>query len=331
MVTKLLLILLPIFLSYVCVLGAFPKKVPIVGLFDQDEIIQRLFESSVTAVNKDRYNNMELSNVFLISETEEIKTDPFEVSSKVCELLDLGIVGVFGPQEKVVAEHVQSLCDAIEVPYISVRQDFDQLSRPRGLGLNLYPHVNSLARVYNQLVIEFKWKSFAILYENADSLVRMRLLLKRWDSHGNSAFVYHLGYGPSYRPAMQEIKESNIENIIIDCSYEILDEVLKQAQQVGILSEKYKVIVTSLDLQTLDLEPYQFSGVNFTGLRLIDPEDQIVQQTYNRHENEWGLDGPSQLQVEPALMYDAVQLFARAFKQLNDSIKGNIRTLSCTG
>lgn len=45
---------------------------------------------------------------------------------------------------------------------------------------------------------------------------------------------------------MQEIKASNIENIIIDCSYEILDEVLMQAQQVGILSEKHKVIVTSL-------------------------------------------------------------------------------------
>jgi len=45
---------------------------------------------------------------------------------------------------------------------------------------------------------------------------------------------------------MQEIKGSNIENIIIDCSYEILDVVLEQAQQVGILSDKYKVIVTSL-------------------------------------------------------------------------------------
>lgn len=45
---------------------------------------------------------------------------------------------------------------------------------------------------------------------------------------------------------MQAIKESELENIIIDCSYDILAEVLKQAQQVGILSDKHKVIVTSL-------------------------------------------------------------------------------------
>lgn len=45
---------------------------------------------------------------------------------------------------------------------------------------------------------------------------------------------------------MQEIKASEIENIIIDCSYNILSEVLRQAQQVGILSDRYRVIVTSL-------------------------------------------------------------------------------------
>lgn len=57
-----------------------------------------------------------------------------------------------------------------------------------------------LLQVYEQLVTEFNWKSFAILYEDTDSLVRMHLLLKRWHhAQGNSAFVYHLGYGPNYR------------------------------------------------------------------------------------------------------------------------------------
>ncbi|XP_018340936.1 PREDICTED: glutamate receptor ionotropic, kainate 2-like isoform X2 [Trachymyrmex septentrionalis] len=251
---------------------------------------------------------------------------------RLCELLDMGIVSIFGPEkEKIIAEHVRSICDTVEVPHISVQEDLDQSFQPRGIALNLYPHVNSLSRIYNQLVTELKWKSFAILYENTDSLIRMRLLLKRWDAHGSSTFMYHLGYGPNYRQRMQEIKASNIENIVIDCSYEILNEVLKQAQQVGILSNKYKVIVTSLDLQTLDLEPYQFSGVNFTGIRLIDPKDPTVLQIVDRHKNEWNLDDPSQLQVEHALMYDAVQLFARAFKQLKDATKGNVKKLLCDG
>ncbi|XP_050461328.1 glutamate receptor ionotropic, kainate 2-like isoform X2 [Cataglyphis hispanica] len=330
MVTKCLLILLAIFLSCVYVSG-FPKKVIIAGLFDEDEGFQTMFESSVRVINKERHENEELSNVFLGPEAIQVETDLFEISLKVCELVKTGIVGIFGPQKKVTAEYVQSICDTMEVPHISVRQDSSESFQSRGLSLNFYPHVSSLSQIYYQLVIDLKWKNFAILYENTDSLIRMRLLLKRSDPHGNSAFMYHLGDGPNYRQAMQEIKTSDIENIIIDCSSDILNDVLKQAQQVGILSEKHKVIVTSLDLQTLDLEPYQYSGVNFTGLRLIDPEDPIVSQTFNKHKNEWGLDDPSQLQVEPALMYDAVQLFARAFKQLKDAIKGDVKELPCDG
>lgn len=43
-----------------------------------------------------------------------------------------------------------------------------------------------------------------------------------------------------------EVKQSGEENIVIDCSYEILEEVLKQSQQVGILSDQHRVIVSNL-------------------------------------------------------------------------------------
>lgn len=42
------------------------------------------------------------------------------------------------------------------------------------------------------------------------------------------------------------MKQSGEENIVIDCSYEILEEVLKQSQQVGILSDQHRVIVSNL-------------------------------------------------------------------------------------
>lgn len=48
------------------------------------------------------------------------------------------------------------------------------------------------------------------------------------------------------RKVIRSIKDEEIENIIIDCSINRLAEVLKQALQVGVLSEKNKIIVTSL-------------------------------------------------------------------------------------
>lgn len=86
------------------------------------------------------------------------------------------------------------------------------------------------------------------------------------------------------------------------------------------------------DLHTLDLEPYQYSGVNFTGVRLVDVESPDAQKTFNDFLYEMeNVDSLGQLRVEPALMYDAVQLFARAFKRFQDAVKGNVRSLSCDG
>ncbi|XP_076280228.1 glutamate receptor ionotropic, kainate 2 isoform X2 [Lasioglossum baleicum] len=310
-----------------CALG-FPKKVFIGGLFDNGDEMKRAFETSVQTINKERHGNPEFANVFLGAESNDVETDPYGVAAKVCELMGTGVAGIFGPQNSICSDHVQSICDSMEMPHIYARWEPVQT---RGRGINLYPHAETLSRVFDLLITEFEWKSFGILYENTDSLLRVHRLLERVDARGRGAFLYHLGNGPNYRKVMREIKDAEIENIVIDCSIEILAEVLKQAQQVGIMSEKNRVIVTSLDLQTIDLEPYQFSGVNFTGVRLIDPENPLVSGIVEMHKNEWALDDASQLRVEPALMYDAVQLFARAFKRLKDAIKGDVKQLSCNG
>lgn len=55
-------------------------------------------------------------------------------------------------------------------------------------------------------------------------------------------------------------------NILLDCSFKILNEVLTQAQQVGIITDHYNYIITNLDLATLDLEPFQYGGANITGV-----------------------------------------------------------------
>jgi hypothetical protein len=38
----------------------------------------------------------------------------------------------------------------------------------------------------------------------------------------------------------------------------------------------------SQDLHTIDLEPYQHGGTNITGLRMVDPQSEVVQMTVKR-------------------------------------------------
>lgn len=63
----------------------------------------------------------------------------------VCELMSTGVAGIFGPQSEDTAEHVQSVCDTMEVPHVEMRWDLSQ--RRGACAVNLFPHPSVLAKV----------------------------------------------------------------------------------------------------------------------------------------------------------------------------------------
>lgn len=65
------------------------------------------------------------------------------------------------------------------------------------------------------------------------------------------------------------MKKSGETNFIVDCSIKILNEVLKQAMQVGLMSDTHSYLITNLDLHTIDLFPYKHGGANITGVSTL--------------------------------------------------------------
>ncbi|KOC67292.1 Glutamate receptor, ionotropic kainate 1 [Habropoda laboriosa] len=115
----------------------------------------------------------------------------------VCHLLRSGVAAIFGPQSAHTASHVQSICDTMEIPHLETRWDY-RLRRQSCL-VNLYPHPTTLSKAYVDLVKAWGWKSFTIIYENNEGLVRLQELLK---AHGPSEFpitVRQLSEGSEYR------------------------------------------------------------------------------------------------------------------------------------
>lgn len=169
---------------------------------------------------------------------------------------------------------MRSICDAKEMPLIETRID----SSSRHV-INLHPHPDDLGRAYLELIHASGWKGFTILYQSAPWLPQVEHLLKN----------YHLGYtitvrqlditsNENYRPQLRRVKLSEDKNIMLCCSIDSLSEILKQAQQVGLMTDHHQFIITSLDMHTIDLEPFQYSGTNITGLRLINPTDEVVKR-----------------------------------------------------
>lgn len=69
----------------------------------------------------------------------------------------------------------------MEVPHLETRWDY-RLKRESCL-VNLYPHPSMLSRAYVDIVRAWGWKSFTIVYESNEGLVRLQELLK---AHGNN-------------------------------------------------------------------------------------------------------------------------------------------------
>ena len=75
-----------------------------------------------------------------------------------------GVAAIFGPMSTLSSAHVQSICDALEIPHIetkwTTRENYDSYS------INLFPDYRTLSQAYLDLLVQWGWNSFTILYEN---------------------------------------------------------------------------------------------------------------------------------------------------------------------
>jgi glutamate receptor, ionotropic, invertebrate len=142
---------------------------------------------------------------------------------------------------------------------------------------------------------------------------------------------------------LKQIKSSGESRIVLDCTIEKIYEVLKQAQQIGMMSDYHSYLITSLDLHTINLEPFQYGGTNITAFRLVNPDNPLVRQTIKNwtsidgkmmsgssgKKSNFVYENSSVIKAETALMYDAVHLFAKALHDLDSSQQIDIHPLSC--
>lgn len=189
----------------------------------------------------------------------------------VCSLLSRGAIGVFGPSSPITSNYIQSLCDSKEIPHIDTKQNYKQLKTSSIVNLHPYPPV--LAQVYAEIVKTFAWKSFTILYEDDSTFARIKELLKMNQDFKQKHFKENIlvkqldeNKTRNYRPIFMELKKIGETFFVIDCSIDILSDVLNQALQVGLMSDSHNYLIINLDLDTIDLFPYQHGGANITGV-----------------------------------------------------------------
>ncbi|XP_076373999.1 glutamate receptor ionotropic, kainate 2-like isoform X2 [Tachypleus tridentatus] len=311
---------------------SLPEKILLGGLFDIDDDEEEFaFRLAVERINADS-NTLPRSS--LVAHVERLgHYDNFRATKRVCSLMELGVAGVFGTQSDVTSMHVQSICDALDIPHVEARWDF-QLQRQR-LSINLFPRPAMLGKAYVDLVKVWGWREFCLVYEESEGVIRLQDFFKEAQKNGWRLHLYQFKPGEPYRDLFWKIKSAGDNRIVLDVKRENVYTVLKHAQQVGMMTEKHSYLITSLDVHTVDLQDFKYGKTNITAFRIVDMESPELRSLLD----EWGpFSGdfgsstrthPRTIKTQTALIYDAVKLFTKALADFDTSKRIEFPPIFC--
>lgn len=87
--------------------------------------------------------------------------------------MEFGVQGIFGPSDPVLGAHIQSMCEALDVPHLEARIDFEPHSKE--LSINLHPSQEHMNKAFKDLMTFLNWTKVAIIYEEDYGKVEMNL------------------------------------------------------------------------------------------------------------------------------------------------------------
>lgn len=202
------------------------------------------------------------------------------------------------------------------------------------LSVQMYPHQATFSRVYLDIIDAWGWTSFAVIFQESDSIVHFKDFFPQASKAGWDIRLFQLQPDRPYREVLWQVKRLKLKNILLDVRTDHLLEVLRQAQQVGIMTERHNYLITSLDVHTLPLENYRHSQTNITSLRIVREQHPVLQSLLA----DWpayvarfmprahSLPVPAHLTSQSAMIFDGVQILALGLAEFDQF---STREISC--
>ncbi|CAF3325828.1 unnamed protein product, partial [Rotaria socialis] len=245
----------------------------------------------------------------------------------VCSLVHQRYVqGIFGPPYPELATLVHSVCYHVDVPFINVcsscydvenpdeeNNDYiEQIPRPDSMSINLYPSNQDLNIAFHNLTHKLRWTKFLIIYDIDSGLTRLQKLLNDPGVNQSDILVRQFTHYKD-RSVLIDAIGRDINNIILDLNDVNTRTVLKMALQMGMINSNYHYILTTLNIDTFDLEDYRYNYVNLTAYRLFNRRDPRILQAMQSF---FAFKTMSNNETSVALWADAILAYAYAYDRL---------------
>nr|QRN45440.1 ionotropic glutamate receptor kainate 2-like isoform X4 [Carausius morosus] len=309
-------------------ISALPQDIHIAGIFhrDVDDYQDVAFSCAIDRLNEEQKL---LPGYRLVPQVIYVPShDSYATGRQVCNRTQSGIAAVFGPQSPNSKGIVSSICEMLKLPNIQTNWDMN-VNLESSSTLNLHPHPDLLAKAIVDVIKYMEWKSFAIIYQTHESLMKLQEVFKSLDKSVTTS-VYQLAEDGDYRAMFKTLSKTSQTHMLIECDTDHIVDILRHARDVNMLGDYENYLFTCLDAHTLNYIEFQPFMTNITFLRLINPSSPEMQDAMR----DWDTRGcrhlsSENMKVETALMYDAVSMFATSLIRADASEPIETESLSC--
>lgn len=136
---------------------------------------------------------------------------------------------------------------------------------------NFFPSSSAFSRALADLIEDYDWNSFTVIYEDNYGLMRIHDILQCHDTGKGPIMIRKIDGGDDHMPMLKEIAKYGETRIILDCRIDKIISILTQAKKVRLLEEYQSYIITTIDAHILDYSEVEGNRANITTFRLIDP------------------------------------------------------------
>ncbi|XP_062609796.1 glutamate receptor ionotropic, kainate 2-like isoform X2 [Saccostrea cucullata] len=304
--------------------NCLPREIKIGGLFSNEEsTTENAFKYAVYRIKHEK--NL-LGGSTLSYDTRRLSVeDAFTSSMEICDQITLGISTLFGPRSQDLSAFTNTMCSHLHIPHIEYRETTLAQTLLSGFSINIHPKSDHLSQAYIDLIHSYNMKTVLLIYENQGGLIKMQTILHEITKDVTRNVFIRQGDRTNVRDVLKEAKSKSWTNIIVDMNISNTAVLLRTALQEGMIDPYHHYVLTTLDIEGINLYDYKYNYVNLTGFRLVDPNDDytksIIKEMYY-YERDTNLKllydkDYSTIPYESAVIFDAVLLFAKAITDLS--------------
>lgn len=154
-------------------------------------------------------------------------------------MVESGAVAIVGPKSAYISDVVASICNELNIPHLVSYHRTPEINKNpyHKFTRNIFPDTTLLSKALVDVVRNYDWKKFAIIYDSDESLIRLDGVLQMFPTGYRAVTVYKFPGKSNIKLMLKEISKSLENRIIVDCSIENIAEIIKQGMDVKMMTE----------------------------------------------------------------------------------------------